>query len=403
MNLADVVNQALCRHPDSQSAWLAIQAQQSRLSIAQSSNYPTLDAQAAQAHSFGAAGSADTTSARLSANWLLYDFGARRANKAQAALTLQALEATQEAAGQRVMQQAVDAYYGWYSANEALIAARSANDAAQETLKAAETRQKVGTGTQAEVLQARTAQAQAVLGVIQREGEREVAQGNVAIAIGLVPPAHILLTPPPDALPNDLQPPAYALLADKLALRPDLVAQRQTVEAAKASRDATAAQDRPSLSLSASDGVASTNNSSFRESGNVGLTLSIPLLAGGRYQAQEKIASLQVEQAQLDYERAQLTANNELWAAWQSAQTLAATVTASETLVASAGEAHRAALARYKAGLGTLIDVLNAQSTLANAQQQNATARYNWRRARLTLLKASGTLNTAALDLDIAP
>jgi outer membrane protein len=149
--------------------------------------------------------------------------------------------------------------------------------------------------------------------------------------------------------------------------------------------------------------VASTNNSSFRESGNVGLTLSIPLLAGGRYQAQEKIASLQVEQAQLDYERAQLTANNELWAAWQSAQTLAATVTASETLVASAGEAHRAALARYKAGLGTLIDVLNAQSTLANAQQQNATARYNWRRARLTLLKASGTLNTAALDLDIAP
>jgi outer membrane protein len=126
-------------------------------------------------------------------------------------------------------------------------------------------------------------------------------------------------------------------------------------------------------------------------------------LAGGRYQAQEKIASLQVEQAQLDYERAQLTANNELWAAWQSAQTLAATVTASETLVASAGEAHRAALARYKAGLGTLIDVLNAQSTLANAQQQNATARYNWRRARLTLLKASGTLNTAALDLDIAP
>jgi outer membrane protein len=406
LELAAVVNQALCRHPDSRSAWLAVQTQQSRVDAARASRYPTLDAQLAQNHSFGAAGSADTTSARLSANWLLYDFGGRRATIAQSSQTLLALEASQEGSSQRIIQQAIDAYYAWYSADEALIAARAAADAAQETLKAAETRQKVGAGTLAEVLQARTAHAQAALRVIQREGEREIASANVAVAMGLSPPASVTLLPPANALPAQLQPPPFDELANKLdERRPDLRAQKHSLEAAKSSQEITAAQDRPSLSLSASDGVSRTSGSGtgFRESGNVGLTLSVPLFAGGRYQAQEIIAENQLSQAQTDYERLQLSARNELWIAWQNVRTQAATVEASKALLASASEAHRAALARYKAGLGTLLDVLSAQSTLADARQQEATTRYNWRRARLTLIQASGALNTAALDTGITP
>lgn len=406
LDLAGVVSQALCRHPDSRSAWLAIQSQQSRLASAKSSYYPTLDAQVGQTHSFGAVGSADTTSARLSANWLLYDFGSRSANKTQAEQLLKAVEATQEATTQRIVQQAVDAYYAWYAADAALTAAKASEEAAQETLRAAETRQRVGAGTQAEVLQARTAFAQAQLSVIQRDGTRETARGAVAIAIGLPPPGSIVLTPPPSTLPSDLQPPAFEGLADTLSdNRPDLRAQKLTVEATKASRNATYAQDRPTLSLSANDGVSRTQGSGtgFRESGTVGLSLSIPLVAGGRYRAQEAIANQQVEQAELDYERLALNARNDLWTAWQSVRTSAASVNASQSVVASAGEAHRAALARYKAGLGSLIDVLNAQSTLADARQQEASTRYNWWRARLALARTSGILNAAMIESGMNP
>lgn len=406
LDLSGVVAQALCRNPDSRAAWLSVQAQQSRLAVAKASYYPTLDASASQSRSFGDNGSANTTSARLSAGWLLYDFGARSSNKRQAEQVLEALQATQENTTQKVMQQAVDAYYAWYAADEALTAARASLDAAQETLRAAETRQRVGAGTLSDVLQARTAMSQATLGVIQRDGTREIARGTVAQALGLRAPSPVTLAAPSTTLPADLQPPPFEALAEALPeRRPDLRAQKLTVEAARSSRDNVNAQDRPSISLSANDGLSrqSGAGSGFRESGSVGVSISVPLFAGGRYRAQEAIAERQVEQAELEYERLNLTASSELWTAWQGVRTTAATVEASQAVVASASEAHRAALARYKAGLGSLIEVLNAQSTLADARQQEAATRFNWHRARITLIKASGVLNTAALETGTAP
>lgn len=406
LDLSGVVAQALCRNPDSRAAWLSVQMQQSRLKSAKSAYYPTLDASASQSHSFGDAGAADTTSARLSAGWLLYDFGARSANKRQAEQVLEALQATRENTTQKIMQQAVDAYYAWYAADEALTAARASEEAARETLRATETRQKVGAGTLADVLQARTALSQATLGVIQRDGTREIARGTVAQALGLPAPSGLTLVPPPATLPDDLQPPAFESLAEALPeRRPDLRAQKLTVEASRASRDNVNAQDRPTISLSASDGLSrqSGAGSGFREAGSVGISVSVPLFAGGRYRAQEEIAERQVEQAELDYERLVLSASSELWTAWQGVRTTAATVEASQAVVASAGEAHRAALARYKAGLGSLIEVLNAQSALADARQQEAATRFNWHRARISLIKSSGVLNTAALETGTAP
>lgn len=405
LDLAGVVAQALCRNPDTRSAWLNVQVQEARLSMAKSGYYPTLDASASQTHGFGDAGSSERSSAQLSANWLLYDFGARGANRRQAEQVLAAVQATQENTTQTVMRQAVDAYYAWTAADEALTAARSSEDAAKETLRAAEIRQRVGAGTLADVLQARTSLSQASLGVIQRDGTREVARGTVAQALGLAAPSAITLAPPSTTLPADLAPPAYeSLAADLPERRPDLRAQKLNVEAARASRENIDAQDRPSISAFANDGLSRTqdgsggSNNGNIESGSVGLSLSVPLFAGGRYYAQEKVAARQLDLADAEYERQKLAASSELWTAWQGVRTSAATVGASHDLVASASEAHRAALARYRAGLGSLIEVLTAQSTLADARQQEAAARFNWQRARIALIKASGVLNTASLN-----
>ncbi len=402
LDVAGVVAQALCRNPDTRTAWLTVQAQQARLKGAKSAYYPTLDLSASQTHGFGDGGSSDRTNASLSAGWLLYDFGGRAADKRQAQQVLSALQASQENTTQKVMQAAVDAYYVWYAADEALVAARASEDAARETLRATETRQRVGAGTLADVLQARTALSQASLSVIQRDGTREIARGTVAQALGLPAPSTVTLAPPPENLPTDLQPPAFDALAAALPdRRPDLRAQKLTVEAAKASYDSIDAQDRPSISLAASDGLnrSRPGASDTTESGSIGLQLKIPLFAGGRYQAQEIVAARQVDIAETEYERQKLNASSELWTAWQGVRTSAATVGASHDLVASASEAHRAALARYRAGLGSLIDVLNAQSTLADARQQEAAARFNWHRARVLLIKSSGVLNTADIDL----
>lgn len=403
LDVAGVVAQALCRNPDTRTAWLTVQAQEARLKSAKSAYYPTLDLSASQTHSFGDGPSSDRTGASLSAGWLLYDFGGRAADKRQAQQVLEAVKASQDNTTQKVMQAAVDAYYVWYAADESLTAARASEEAAKETLRATETRQRVGAGTLADVLQARTALSQSSLAVIQRDGVREIARGTVAQALGLPAPSTVTLAPPPQNLPTDLQPPAFDGLAAALPdRRPDLRAQKLSVEAAKASYESIDAQDRPTISLAATDGLSRNKPGAddFAESGSVGLTFRMPLFAGGRYQAQEIVAQRQVDLAETEYERQKLAATSELWTAWQGVRSTAATVDASRDLVASASEAHRAALARYRAGLGSLIDVLNAQSTLADARQQEAAARFNWHRARVSLIKSSGVLNTTNLTFN---
>ncbi|WP_319244219.1 TolC family protein, partial [uncultured Propionivibrio sp.] len=66
-------------------------------------------------------------------------------------------------------------------------------------------------------------------------------------------------------------------------------------------------------------------------------------------------------------------------------------------LLASAEQSERVALGRYRAGVGTLIDLLNAQSALAAARVQRIQAALDWHVSRATLAKAVGTLDRRLL------
>ena len=53
-------------------------------------------------------------------------------------------------------------------------------------------------------------------------------------------------------------------------------------------------------------------------------------------------------------------------------------------------KAAKVAVGRYDAGVGTMLEVLNAQSQLANSHQQWVAARYDWLVARTQLAYALG-------------
>ena len=56
------------------------------------------------------------------------------------------------------------------------------------------------------------------------------------------------------------------------------------------------------------------------------------------------------------------------------------------------------ALGRYKAGVGNILDVLNAQSALATARLQRIQALLDWNVSRAMLAKAVGTLDHSLLN-----
>ena len=67
-------------------------------------------------------------------------------------------------------------------------------------------------------------------------------------------------------------------------------------------------------------------------------------------------------------------------------------------LVASAEQSERVALGRYKAGVGSVLDVLSAQSALASARVQRIQAEMDWNVYRASLAQAMGSLDYSLLQ-----
>lgn len=400
LDLVTVVRLALCRHPDTRIAWLSAEAQAARVDSAVVAYRPTISAALGQAHSMGDSatpGREDRTSADLSLGWLLYDFGARAASKAQAERTLEALKSTQDATLQLVLQQAVDAYYQWLAADAALMAAHDSEKAAAETLRAASERQRVGVATRGDVLQSQTALSQAKLSALNREGDQQVARGRMAVMLGL-PAGTVLMLAPAAPIPEDPTLPALEPLLAMVEQRADIMAERLRISASESALDQARARYRPDVRLSASQ---SWSHDDVRDSdgGNVGLRLNIPLYTGGQRAADIRLAEAQLALVRTAFEQQQQLASQEIWESWQSLRTTTASFSATRDLVNAAEESLRAAMARYTAGLGTLINVLNAQSTLAEARQQFVKARFDWARSRIRLARLTGSLGLSSLEL----
>lgn len=82
----------------------------------------------------------------------------------------------------------------------------------------------------------------------------------------------------------------------------------------------------------------------------------------------------------------------QVFTAFHNLKIAAQRVNASDDLLASAQQSETVALARYKEGVGSMIDLQSAQSLLADARSQNIQARWGWYQAFAQLAHDTGTL-----------
>ncbi len=115
----------------------------------------------------------------LKLQWLVIDFGKRRADVETATQQLRASLADQAEAGRSVFSDAVHAYYDLQTAQTALAAKEAAEQTAAEVLAAAQEKYRQGTVAVTDELQARTSAAQARLERVGAEGDLEAARANL--------------------------------------------------------------------------------------------------------------------------------------------------------------------------------------------------------------------------------
>jgi TolC family type I secretion outer membrane protein len=408
LSLPEVVDRALCSNPQTREVWANARYQAAQLGVAKAAWLPSLTGTVSGSRNHASGGSVqgvyNPSSASLSASWLIYDFGGREASVDNAAQVLAAANATQDATVQAVFLFAVQSWSQWFAAQAAVGAAEESEKASLESLKAAERRYEVGTATPADKLQARTAWSQAVLTRIKAEGDERSARGVLMNALGLAADDGLVI-----ALPPPLNPPAgfeadlHRIIAEALEARPDLAAAEAQVKAARAAVAQAKAAGMPSLSLTAGAGENHSGLTEASRSDNIGVTLTLPLFTGyaSTYRVRAAQAQLAAKEAQRDRINRQVSLD--VWKAYHALVTAIQSVRASSDLLQSAAQSRRVAKGRFDAGLGGILDLLNAESALASARQQDVQARQNWLIAKFTLAQAMGRLSFSDLDMGGTP
>jgi TolC family type I secretion outer membrane protein len=406
LTLADVTEAALCNNPQTRESYANAKVQAAQLGIAKSAFLPTLTDSFGVNQNFVNPESVSrgreftNLSNSLAVSYLLYDFGNRDAALENARQLLNAVSATQSAIVQNILLATVKAYYQVQTDIALLEATKEAERFNLESFKAAEAKYKAGVSTPADKLQAETAYAQAMLNRISAEGTLKTDYGILANVMGLNANMPLNLVPSVNSLVNtaEIERDINQLIEYARVRRPELVASEAHVSAAKAGILASRAAAKPTVSVGVSNSFQDGSSLSSTNSSTLGLTVTVPIFSGyaPTYRIRSAEATAEVREAQRDQLKLQISLD--VWTAFQNLRTAHETIRSAEVLVNSATESARVALGRYKAGVGNIIDTLNAQSALASANQQKIKADLNRNIARAALAQAIGTLDSVMIQ-----
>jgi outer membrane protein len=418
ITLPEVVELALCNEPKTRKAWADIAAKRAVRGELKADYLPTFTATAQTGFSGSSTGvdgasfydsNIATKGAIFSGdlNWTFFNFGLTRSRVKSATFALSEAIANKDSAVQSVALEASRAYYDVLDAEAAVEADKETENYAHQSASSAKVRYKAGIAALTDDLQATTAYSFAQIKRIAAEGALRVALGALCVAIGEGADNRIVVDRSDDSPPSS----AFIvsirqLMADAKLHNPDLVSARAAESAAYADYETAKAYGMPTLSLVGSlnknlqrsdssqniTSILSTPPDNVSRERQVALQLTVPLFAGvsRRYKVKQALAT--AEEAAITAEDAERQLSLTIWKAYQDLRTEADSYDAIGNLIKQATASYGAAKGRYIAGVGTIIDVLSAQSEIASATDQRISALSSWRFSKLTLAATLGEL-----------
>jgi outer membrane protein TolC len=276
---------------------------------------------------------------------------------------------------------------------DAVVAARTADSAlAAELVRLAQAPKDAEVGTQIDVTRAQTQLVASEGALLIARNEQRRTRIDLARSLGLSSDASIELSDTLTAglVHEDLPDGRDSLVAVALSQRPDLAGGLARGRAAQQAASAISAERMPRVDLAASygtSGLAPLNGVATRQ---VALQVTLPILDGFRREGRRAEQDAVVRGSELR--------NEEL------RRQIAADVDAARLDLASAGEqqviaTERLRLAqaeldqareRFKAGVATNIEVIDAQVSLVRARDTDIDTRFAAAAARVALARAAG-------------
>ena len=324
-------------------------------------------------------------------SWEADVFGRLQQGVDAASLDAQSQEALLRDARLLVQANVAQTYFELRALDAERALVQAAATAWRETV--AITGQRLRTGSVAEL---EVVRAQAELAVIEAEAQallRRRTQLEHALALLAGVPASSFELPSQD-LAAQLPAIPAGVPASVLTRRPDILAAQRAVQAAQARVGLARTAWFPSLTLTASGGSASPDLGDLLQAStrawSLGALVGGVLFDGGRREAGIRLADADLEAAAAGYREQILTSLREVEDQLAAVQLLSAQLRSASTAVDLGRRATVLAESRYRSGLASQLDVLDARRTELRNQRDALQVRSAQYQATVRLIRALG-------------
>jgi outer membrane protein len=282
------------------------------------------------------------------------------------------------------------AYLESMRADSAVSAAQTNVTLAQALLKLAQDQRDAGIATGVDVTRAETRLAQEQVRLSRAQTDSEEGRLQVQRIVGLPLGSPLTLTDPLRFVVPIL-PAIETAVAQARDTRAEVrVAQAQVTETVY-QRRAAQAEQLPSLEFLGDYGVSGiTPADTALPTRRAAIQLNVPIFNGGLTRGRLQVASSRASAAELQLASIRGQVEEDVRVAFSGVRTTAETVGAADLTVTLAERELGMARDRFRAGVGDNIEIVNAQTVLANARLDQVTALAAYNGSRLNLAAALG-------------
>lgn len=262
---------------------------------------------------------------------------------------------------------------------------------ARKLLEAAEAGYKAGTVAKLDVLRAQVQVRNAEVDLLAARNQERLAMLTLRNLMGVSDDFTFEIAEPTE---ERYEPPSLTeCLAQAFRQRPEVKEAEWQRKSAEATKQLARINALPVVNISGSYNRYPATTRTTDKEWALNLIVSYPIFDGGRIRAELEQAKLQVEQADLNLKRTLDNIRLQVQQAYANWQNAVERLSAAQEAVKEASETARLTEEAYRAGAVSLIDVINAQVALAQAEAQEIQARYDLLRAVYALRHSLGEIN----------
>jgi len=315
--------------------------------------------------------------------------------KAAARAGIVAEKSDSEEVRDQIVGQVARLYFQVQRDASAVETAQSLILTAESTLKEIGHRNTEGQALGMDVSRARVDVAAAKQELLKAQLERARAEIDLLNAMNRDLNTPLELTDPLTFVTQDVLP-ADQAVATALQSRSEILTLEKQLQATHLNDVAIHSERLPTLSAYANAGSTGTSLPKSTGTYDAGVTLKIPILDGGRREAQRAEVTAVYRQQELQLAKLKKQVEIEVREALLRMDLARGYVELSEARYRLAQDELEHSRRSYAQGIGSQMDVNGAQAGLARAADDHVAALHDWNEARVDLLQALGTIRTLA-------